>query len=311
MPEALDETTREVLVTAAFEAGNGDVSAVTFLPRADVPSLGAIIAAPRDGGLDLYDADGERRAQHAGARLTTLATAPGFQLRGESLPLIFGSAADGSGVLGFAVVMDQFTVLDLPLGEIEPVDGVAGLCLLEEGIGYVDLVILGTGASAEIWRISDTGEDALNVTRTAQMPLPAPARACSAMGESLYVLSPAAGVARLTESGEVVAEVAVAASGLATGQFNGTPLVITSTGNGANLEAFDANDLMPTATITVVDGLSTPGVGQAGAISVTDQTYGYTAYSQGMVAIFDREDQRVKVISREAFARAYVAEQAD
>ena len=62
---------------------------------------------------------------------------------------------------------------------------------------------------------------------------------------------------------------------------------------------------MPAAEFTVVDGLSTPGIGQAGAISVTDQTYGFTAYSQGMLAVFDRSDERVKVISREAFTRAY------
>lgn len=309
LPEEALDTQREVLVTAAFSGGYGDVVSVAFLPRADAAALGAIIAAPRAGGLDLFDADGARRGQHAGPRLSGLATAPGFQLRGENLPLIFGAAADGSGLQGFAVLIDEFTVLDLPLPAIEPADGVAGVCLLEEGIGYVDLVILGTGASAEIWRVSDSGDDAMAVDSISQFPLPAPARECASLDGEIFVLSPASGVSRIDRDGRVQAELAIAASNLSVGSFNGTSLVLTTSGINAELEAHFATDLMPAATITIVDGLSTPGIAQAGPIAITDQTYGYTAYSQGMLAVFDRDDERIKVISREAFTRAYFAEE--
>lgn len=305
VPETALEEQREVLVTAAFNGGQGDVAGLTFLPRESSPALGAVVAAPREGGIDLYDADGALRSQHAGARLTSIATAPGFQLRGENLPLIFGAAADGSGLRGYAVIMDEFTVLDLPLGQTESSENVAGLCLLEEGIGYVDLVILGTSASAEIWRINDAGDDTMSVTSTRQFPLPAPGRQCAAMDGQVYVLSPASGITSVDLDGNIAAEVSTAASGLTIGEFNGSQLVITTDGASAELYAFHARDLTPAASITVVDGLSTPGISAAGAISVTDHTYGYTAYSQGMLAVFDRGDQRVKVISREAFTRAY------
>lgn len=292
-------------MTAAFEGNGTDVAAVAFLPRADAPSLGAIIAAPREGGLDFFDPDGMRRGEMAGPRLTGLATAPGFQLRGESLPLVFGAAADGSGLRGYAVLLDDYEAFDLPLAQANSEDGIAGVCRFAEGIGYVDLVVLHTGASAEIWRISDSGDEAMSVVSTDRFPLPAPARACGVLNGDIFTLSPASGIARLDRSGLVSAELNMAAADLTVGEFNGTPLVIATDGNSAELEAFSAVDLMPAAEITVVDGLSTPGIGQAGAIAATDQSYGFTAYSQGMLAIFDRSDERVKVISREAFARAY------
>ncbi len=303
--ETAQDTEREVLVTAAFQGGNGDAAALAFLPRADAPSLGAILAAPRQGGLDLFDADGLRRGELAGPRLSGLAAAPGFQLRGESLPLVFGTAADGSGLFGYAVLLDEFEAFDLPLANSGSADGISGLCLMEEGIGYVDLVILNTGATAEVWRVSDNGNEAMSVEALSQFALPAPARACTTLDGSIFTLSPASGIARLDREGNVTAELNVAGADLAAGEFNGTPLIIVTDGATGQLEAFNASDLMPAAEFTVVDGLSTPGIGQAGAISVTDQTYGFTAYSQGMLAVFDRSDERVKVISREAFTRAY------
>ena len=48
-----------MLVTAAFTGVEGGASALAFLPDGDAPSLGLVISAPREGGLDIFNLDGE------------------------------------------------------------------------------------------------------------------------------------------------------------------------------------------------------------------------------------------------------------
>ncbi|MFT6461297.1 MAG: hypothetical protein ACJA0Y_000793 [Maricaulis maris] len=297
----------ELLVTAAFTAVEGGGGAVGFLPDPQAPSLGLVLSAPRIGGLDLYDLDGVLRTRHTGERLSGLATAPNFELRGESLPLIFGAAADSQAVRGFAVVRDGAQVLDLPLGAIEPLDGVSGLCLMREGTGFVELVVLNTGAHAEIWRVRDAGEDQLSVERIRDFPLPAPARQCAAFDGDIYTASPAGGLARLTADGTLLADARYPAASLTIGEFNGTRLVLAADGNGETVDTFDAATLEAGISIDIVDGLSTPGVQSPGALAVTSADYGYTAYANGLLAVYDTDAGRLKVVSRDALTRAVVA----
>ena len=305
-PDVAVNFEREVLVTAAFRSRPDDAADLAFLPNLETPSLGAVVAAARDGGLDVFDADGEVRAEHPGPRLSTVATAPGFQLRGERFPLVFGSAADGSGLHGFVVTPADFRVFDLPLGDFTPQDGVAGLCLLEEGIGYIDLVLLGLGATAEIIRLQDSGEELISVNQRASFELPSPARECATLDGSIFTLSPASGVTRLDVEGNVLAELQIAATGIATGEFNGSNLVVLTNGASRELHTYHASTLERAAEVTVVDGLSTPGIQEPDAIAITPVSYGYTAYIDGMIGVLDRSDNRIKVISREAFTRAYL-----
>ena len=304
-PDVAVNFEREVLVTAAFRTRDEDAADIVFLPNLETPSLGAIIGAPRSGGLDVYDADGEVRTEHSGPAMSTLAAAPDFQLRGERLPLIFGAASDASALHGFVVTLADFRVFELPLGAFTPQDGVAGLCMLEEGIGYIDLVLLGTGATAEIIRIQDSGEDLLSVTQRSSFELQAPARECTTIDNAIFTLSPAGGVTRFSAEGVIEAELEIAATGIASGEFNGSNLVVLTNAASRELHTFHAADLERAANVTVVDGLSTPGIEEPAAIDITATTYGYTAYGEGMLGVFDRSDNRVKVISREAFSRAY------
>tara|TARA_R110002124_G_scaffold80702_6_gene213425 strand:- start:511 stop:1518 length:1008 start_codon:yes stop_codon:yes gene_type:complete len=304
---AVEASNREVLVTAAFVRTQGGAAALAFLPNPDAASLGLIVSAPREGGLDLYDADGELRTRHAGVRLSGLATAPGFQLRGENLPLIFGASADANAVLGYAVVTDGIRVLDLPLAETTPSDGVAGLCLHREGAGYVDLVILGNGASAQIWRIRDAGEDVLHVEQRQSFALTAPARQCATLDGDIYFASPASGITRIGPDGVIEAENNQSVVSLAVGDFNGSRLVLATDGSTGQVHTFYALDLMPASELTIIDGLSTPGIDQPSAIAITPVSYGFTAYISGMIAVFDQEDQRIKVISHDAASRALVS----
>ncbi|WP_300542878.1 hypothetical protein [Maricaulis sp.] len=306
LPETAAENTLEVLVTAAFTGVDGGAGALTFLPDADAPSLGYVVSAPREGGLDIFNLDGELQTRHAGARLTGLAAAPGFELRGESLPLVFGASPDNDSVFGYAIVRDGARVLELPLQTTQGADGVAGLCLLREGPGFVELVVLGTGANAEVWRVRDAGEDVLSVQTLRSFPLPAPARQCDAFDGEIYTASPAGGLTRLSGDGAILAEAQTTATSLTVGEFSGTRLVLATDGNSETVRSFDARSLAARENIDVVDGLSTPGIGRPGAIEVSHADFGFTAYSNGMLAVFDIADQRVKVISRDAFARAVI-----
>ncbi len=295
-----------MLVTAAFTGVQGGGGDVGFLPDPDAPSLGYVVAAPREGGLDFFNLDGELVTRHAGARLSSFAVAPDFELRGESLPLIFGASPENGRLFGYAVVRAGARVLDLPLADIEAADGISGVCLLREGAGYVDLVVLGTGASAEVWRVRDAGEDALAVESLRSFALPAPARQCDTFDNDIYTLSPAGGLSRLDANGTLLAEGDVRASSIAVSEFAGSRLVLASDGSGETLMSFDARTLDPHFDIDVIDGLSTPGIAQPGALDASMANFGFTAYTNGMLAVFDQADQRLKVISRDAFSRAVV-----
>ena len=295
-----------MLVTAAFTSVDGGASALAFLPDPDAPSLGFVVSAPREGGLDFFNLDGELTRRHAGARLTGLAAAPEFQLRGEDLPLVFGASPDNGSVFGYAIVRDGPNVLDLPLDQPDTGNGVAGLCLLREEPGFVELVVLETGAEAEVWRVRDSGGDTLSVEQMRSFPLPAPARQCTVFDNDIYTTSPAGGLTRLDAGGTILAEASFPASGITVGEFSGTRLLLATDGNGETIRSFDARTLEPREAISVVDGLSTPGIGQPGALTVSPADYGFTAYSDGMLAIFDQSDARLKVISRAAFSRAVI-----
>ncbi|BDW99538.1 hypothetical protein [Maricaulis maris] len=296
----------ELLVTAAFTAVEGGGGPVGFLPDSQAPSLGFILSAPREGGIDIFDLDGMLKTRHAGERLTGLAAAPDFELRGETLPLIFGAASDSNAVRGYAVVRDGAQILDLPLGDIEPIDGVSGLCLMREGAGFVELVVLGTGARAEIWRVRDAGEDQLSVERIRDFPLPDPARQCATFDGDIYTASPAGGLARLTGDGTLIAEAPYPAASLTIGEFNGTRLVLATNGNAETVQTFDAGTLEAGLSLDIIDGLSTQGVQVPAALSVTDADYGYTAYANGLLVVFDSGAGRLKVVSRDALTRAVV-----
>ena len=294
-------------MTAAFTGVEGGAAAVDFLPDSDAPSLGFVVSAPREGGLDVFNLDGELLTRHAGARLSGIATAPGFQLRGEPLPLIFGASSDSSSVLGYAVVRDGAQIFDLPLQPTEAADGVAGLCLLREGPGFVELVVLGTGASAEIWRVRDAGEDVLSIEQQRSFDLPAPARACTSFDGDIYTASPAGGVSRIGPDGTVLAETSTPVTSLTVGEFSGARVLLATNGSSDMIESFDARTLNARGPIDIVDGLSTPGIERPGVIAVSPANFGYTAYARGMLAVYDNDDQRLKVVSNDAFARAVVS----
>lgn len=297
----------ELPVTAAFSASSGRISALAFLPNFDVEAYGHVIASRQEGGLDLYDIDGVRIGELAGPALNGLATAPRFQLRGEDLPLAFGVDPATGTLSGYAIVRERGDMFPLPLAPIASEASYTGLCFLSEGPGYVDLVLLSTGTQADIVRVRDTGDQLLSVDIQSSLSLPFPARRCATLNDNIYTLGDGNGVARTSTDGEQLARGDFNGHQLTAMQMGGTPAVLMTRAGSEDsfdIQVLDADTLDTLAEVSIMDGLSTPGLGNAGPLVATDASYGFTAYSTGLIAVYDRADDRIKVIARDTFVRS-------
>ncbi|MEE2525005.1 hypothetical protein V0U79_01405 [Hyphobacterium sp. HN65] len=311
-PDATGDTTSqladdgylEMVSTGVMEPVQTEgVSAVSFVPDTSTAWAGLVAVAPTEGGIDLFNADGESVHRMTGPRLWGLATAPGFQLRGEALPLLFGADRNTNLVRAFALLRDGPELIEAPIQPIGPQGDIASVCALGEGIGYVDLVVLSRGTSVEIWRVADDGGDLIGAERRARFDLPSPARSCVASDGAIYAASPAGGIFRFDEEGNVTAQIDGYASALAAGDFLGRPVLILSDGNSETLNVRDGTTLSPIGNVIVRDGFSIPGVDRPGALAATEASFGGASYQSGLVAIADEEDGRVRLVARETFAR--------
>lgn len=286
-----------------MEAVEGGAIAVDFVPDASAAWTGLIVTAPRDGGLDFYNADGEVVTRVTGPRLSSLAVSPNFALRGEALPLILGIDPQTGGVRGYVLLRSAPDAIEAPLAPIAVEGGASSLCFLREGAGFVEIAVLGREAVAEIWRISDNGGDLIAAERMRAVNLDGPARACATLDGVLFVSGPTMSLTRIdTRSGAQV-EAGYNAIHLAAGTIAGRPVLIASNGQDETLRTFDARTLQSLAPIRIVDGLSTPGVARPGAVALSESSYGGASYQSGLIAILDEDDGRVRVIARESFAR--------
>lgn len=298
-----DDGVTDVTVTAAFEPIEGGTLAVDFIPDADAPWTGLVVTAPRDGGLDLYNTDGENVARITGPRLTGLAVSPNFALRGESLPLILGVDGQAGHVRGYVLLRSGPDAIEAPLSDIQPSGGASNLCFVREGAGFVDIAVLGRESVVELWRISDDGGDVIGAERLRSTRLNAPARTCTAQDGDVFVSGPTSSLTRLDSSGAATGDVPMNALNLASGIMAGRPVVLAADGNSETLRIFDARTLDMVSTLRVVTGLSTPGVTRPGALAISDASYGGMSYQSGLIAVVDEADGRVRVIARESFAR--------
>lgn len=294
----------ELVSTGVMETVESDgVAAVAFLPDPSTSWSGFIAATAEEGGIDLFDIEGEAVHRMTGSRLWGLAAAPGFQLRGESLPLLFGADRDANLVRAYALLRSGPELIEAPIQPISPQGDIASVCGLGEGIGYVDLLVLSRGTNAEIWRVTDDGGDLINATLRARFDLPSPARTCAADSGNIYAAGPAGGIFRLSSTGQVEVQTEAYAISLAAGEFLGRPVLILSNGTNATLEIRDGRTLELIGDAIIRDGFSIPGVDQPGAIATTEASFGGTAYQSGLVAIADESDGRIRLVARETFAR--------
>lgn len=294
----------DVTVTAAMDAVEGGSGAVAFVPNAETPWAGLVVAAPLDGGLDIFNVDGEALERITGPRLNSLAVSPGFALRGESLPLIVGVDGSSGTVRGYVLVRSEPTAIEAPLAPIEPEGGASAVCFIEEAPGHLDIAVLGREARVTTWRIRDTGGDLIGAEQTGSYALPAPARTCASFQDELYVAGPTLSVTRINASGAIEARGAPSAQSLSAGVLLGRPVVIASGGSTGGLAVLDGRDLSVLQNLQIVDGMSTPGVEEPAFVAMTTESYGGTAYQAGIIAVVDETDDRIRFIARETFARA-------
>lgn len=293
----------EITVTAALEAVDGGSVAVAFVPDAATPWAGLLVSAPADGGLDIFNADGEALQRVTGPRLNSLAVAPNFALRGESLPLIIGVDPATGSVRGYVLVRSAPTAIEAPLEAIEPEGGAAAVCFADEAPGHLDIVVLGRDAVATTWRIRDTGADLISAEQTGRFALPAPARACATLDRDIFVTGPTLGLTRISAGGNAEVRGGPAAVSVAAGTMNGRRVVIASDGQSDTLMVLSADTLSMIADVRIITGMSTPGTEQPGALAVSDASFGGTSYQSGLVAIVGDEDGRIRIVARESFAR--------
>lgn len=295
--------TRQAIVTSAFEA-SARAEELVFLPNAEAPWTGLIAASLTNGGFDIFNVDGETVISAAGPRLRGLAGVPEFALRGESFPLLFGADEDGQ-LRGFAVVRETRDVIELPL-EGAP-DGAAGLCLFDEGIGYVELALLGEDAQARLVRIRDTGGAGLTVELRQERALPFPARSCAGAEDDLLVAGPTAGLARVDALGAAQAFAPdLSVSDVAFTELLGRPVALVASSQTGLLTVYDARSLDPIVDVQFEDGLSAPSFERPSAIAMTDANYGGMGFSTGLMAAYDDGDSRVKLVAREVISRTVV-----
>jgi hypothetical protein len=315
-PEEAGETAldgrpiQSAMVTGVFNPADG-VDTLAFLPDPDAPWTGLLAATLEGGGFDVYTIDGDRIIQAGGPRLRSLAAAPVFELRGERFPLLLGPDNDGA-VRGFVMLVEGRDVVEIPLAAEELASGVAGMCLYRQGIGYLDIAVLRADARAEVWRLTDQGQDALALERREAFALPFPARACAAAEGDIVVSGPGAGLARVTTGGDVTASVSGAdIPNLVHVDLMGRDLVVASLASDGLLGVYDARSLEPLSALELESGINAPALERPGAIAVSEESYGGMAFSSGIMAIYDANDARIKLVAREVISQAVTGRRSD
>lgn len=295
---------RELIVTSDFNVPS-PIDDLAFLPDGDAPWTGLLAAGLTSGGFDIFNVDGQRVISASGPRLRALVGVPDFPLRGEAIPLLFGLDDDGA-LRSFAVLRQAGDVVELPLEGLE--GSASGLCFYQEGIGFFELALLGETSEARIVRISDTGSAGLTVAEQFDVFLPFPARDCAAAGEDLLVSEPNAGLARITPQGAVEARLnGASGSHIAYTELLGRPTALTVSNQTGRMTAHDAGTLGVITDLQTVAGLNTASFDTPVALALTGANYGGMAFSTGLMAVYDRGDQSVKLVAREVVARAVVA----
>ncbi len=223
---------------------------------------------------------------------------------------MFGADLDGR-LRGYAVIRRAEDVAELPL-EGEGADGfVSAACLFDTGIGYFDLALLGEEAEARIVRVRDAGGEGLSLEVREEFDLPFPARNCAgAPGDgALLVASPNSGLARVSVSGRVEAfEAGRSVNDVTFTELLGRPVALTVSAGTGRMGVFDARSLELLNEIVLNDGMNAPGFQSPSALAVTDSNFGGMAFSTGVIAVYDRGDDRVKLVAREVIGRAIMSE---
>lgn len=296
---------REATVTSAFSIPER-ASAVAALPNTETPWTGLIAVGLVTGGIDVFNIDGLRVMSVSGPQLTSLAAIGEFPIRGETFPLVFGADLDGR-LRVFAVVRAAEDVIELPLEGDDTSEGIFGVCVVDQGIGYFDLALLEEGRMARIVRIQDEGGVGLSAETIGRLDLPFPARNCAGEDDYLAVSAPTTGVGLVDADGRIAGvQTGIRADDIAYSTLLGRPVALSVSSETGQINAFDGRTLEPIVDLVLIDGLNAPGFQNPSGLALAESSFGGMAFSSGIVAVYDRGDDRVKVVAREVISRAVI-----
>ncbi len=302
---AEEQVGREAVVTSSFRVGS-PLAGLAFLPNPDAPWQGRIATTSNSGGFDIFNVEGELIITTSGPRLEGLTGIADFPLRGETFPLLFGIDSDNA-LRGFVVAEEASAVLDLPLDNA--VEGTwSSVCAYDSGIGYFELALLGVDTEVAIVRVRDTGGAGLSVQERQRFDLPYPARDCDAVNGDLIVAAPTAGVFRVSAEGQQLAQnPGLSIFDIAATELFGQQVVIATEQGTSALAVYDANSLDQIALVRTEDGLNTAGFERPAILTTTLESYGGISFATGLLAGYDRDDGRVKLLARDVVSRAVFA----
>ncbi len=298
--------TRNAMVTGAFQTASRSESLI-FLPNEESPWTGLLASSLTGGGFDIFNVDGQTIISAAGPELRGLAGVSNFALRGETFPLLFG--VDDTGQLrGFVVVSETEEVIELPLESETALPASAGVCLYDEGIGYVELAVLSEESEARIVRVRDAGGSGLTLEQRDVRALPFPARSCSSADEALLVAGPTAGLARIApDDAQTAFAAGLSVADVSYTELLGRPVALVASAQTGLVSVYDARTLDLIVDVQFEDGLNAPAFERPTALAVTEANYGGMAFSSGIVAVYDAADSSIKLVAREVLSRTVVS----
>ncbi|MGD2132457.1 MAG: hypothetical protein PVI23_06650 [Maricaulaceae bacterium] len=182
-PPVRVEPSIEARAVTGYADLSGDVVDIVLLPN-QTPFLGRAIAALDTGGFVSFDLASSVSTTLDGPVAGALAAAPDFSLRGSAAPLLFATGGEIEGVRAWVYLVDEETLIDIPLDPIEIDGDILAFCEGRVTEAVADLIIA-TENAVETWQVRDSGGERLAVSRAASIETDEPMAACDSLGSSI------------------------------------------------------------------------------------------------------------------------------
>ncbi|MGF1463927.1 MAG: hypothetical protein ACFB2Z_12350 [Maricaulaceae bacterium] len=294
-----------ITVTLAADVGRveGPVAALALAQNLTQPWRGVVFAAPQSGGLTAFDLEGGLRGQAAGPALSDLAVSPEFIFRDTPAVLAVGIQTEDGGLRAY--LLAEGGLYPAPLAYDAPLSPLAAICTLDSDLAGLTVLALNRDGSAQIWRISDVGEDALLV-EPVEPSFRTRARDCAGVGRDKGVLALAEGSLGVWSQGlgAKLTDGAATVERLAGTRFSDNREVFALTDAGLNMVWPETGEFRASVTLEPGFGVSTEG--SVTAIAANGANFGGAGFSAGVVAV-GYGDGAVAVTALDAVSRALSA----
>ena len=241
----LDEAVAE-RVTASIETApvphSGDAAddPAVWVNPVD-PSMSAVVATDKQGGLLVYDLAGEELQYLPAGEMNNVdvrTAADGFTVGGQPVVLVVSGNRSDNTIGVFVLDPDTRQLRDVAAGPIEPGLEVYGSCLYRSPSGDFYAFVNSKGGDVEQWQLSDDGSGKVTGELVRSFGLGSQTEGCVADDElgHLYLGEETEGIWKFSaepdggETGTLIA--AVSSSGPLVGQVEGISLAYGPNGTG-------------------------------------------------------------------------------